>query len=510
MLTTLLSAAAALASLVLSILLYELLRASVLRAFRLRLERDVSRFLSTHGVRLDRFRFTQKPWIRQTLLDDADLAAFSVERARAEGQGVEAIRARIEAYIEEIVPYFNLLSYYKLGFGVARPAMNLLYDVAPDRRSLAAAALDPLPSRAVVYVMNHRSNADYVLFAYVMSRSVALSYAVGEWARVWPLEWLFKSFGSYFVRRGEKDPLYHEVLRRYVNLIARGGLCQGIFLEGGLSRDGALRTPKVGLMDALIEGAVGDGGDVVFVPVGLNFDRVLEDRNLLREAGGGGAPGPKERARSFGRILTKLPSMLGRRLARVLKGALRAVDRGGLEGGVAAVSAGSPVSAQQWFGPEWAVLPRLPRADRRKRMDAFAAHLMGRIAAVIPATPVPLLCDALLRRADAQHTAGRTDLADHIARTIAALRGAGRPVQLGTRVDRAAPEGTPGADEERKVLSDLDAEIGESALGEAVLDAALAVLGPRGVIRREGTRLAFAEADASLLRYYAATLPPTQ
>jgi hypothetical protein len=28
---------------------------------------------------------------------------------------------------------------------------------------------------------------------------VALSYAVGEWARVWPLEHLFRSFGSYFV-----------------------------------------------------------------------------------------------------------------------------------------------------------------------------------------------------------------------------------------------------------------------------------------------------------------------
>ena len=59
----------------------------------------------------------------------------------------------------------------------------------------------------------------------------------GEWARAFPLEHIFKAFGSYFVRRRYREPLYHAVLERYVQLITREGVTQGIFLEGGTSND---------------------------------------------------------------------------------------------------------------------------------------------------------------------------------------------------------------------------------------------------------------------------------
>ena len=64
------------------------------------------------------------------------------------------------------------------------------------------AALADIESNAsVVFVMNHRSNMDYVLVAYMAANRSALSYAVGEWARTWPLQTLIKSLGAYFVRR---------------------------------------------------------------------------------------------------------------------------------------------------------------------------------------------------------------------------------------------------------------------------------------------------------------------
>ena len=99
-------------------------------------------------------------------------------------------------------------------------------------------------TRSLVYLMNHRSNADYVLVSYALAGRVAISYAVGEWARAFPLEHIFKAFGSYFVRRRYREPLYHAVLERYVQLITREGVTQGIFLEGGLTRDGRLQSPE--------------------------------------------------------------------------------------------------------------------------------------------------------------------------------------------------------------------------------------------------------------------------
>jgi len=146
----------------------------------------------------------------------------------------------------------------------------------------AEAALNRIPRDAsVVYVMNHRSNADYLLVAFLLADRVSISYAVGEWARVWPLEGLFRSFGSFFVRRRFRDPLYHAVLERYVQRDVTQGTTQGIFIEGGLSRDGRLQGPKLGLLDYMLRAGA---KDLVFIPVGINYDRVVEDSNLVREA----------------------------------------------------------------------------------------------------------------------------------------------------------------------------------------------------------------------------------
>ncbi len=131
--------------------------------------------------------------------------------------------------------------------------------------------------------MNHRSNMDYVLVAYLAaSTRTALSYAVGEWARVWPLQTLIRSMGAYFVRRRSRDPLYRRVLARYVQMATAAGVTQAMFPEGGLTRDGRLRDPRVGLLDYMLRAFDPEGErDLVFVPVGVNYDRVLEDRSLL-------------------------------------------------------------------------------------------------------------------------------------------------------------------------------------------------------------------------------------
>ena len=55
-----------------------------------------------------------------------------------------------------------------------------------------------------------------------------------------------------------------------------------MFPEGGLSRDGLLREPRIGLLDYMLRTFDPDGErDIVFVPVAINYDRVLEDRSLL-------------------------------------------------------------------------------------------------------------------------------------------------------------------------------------------------------------------------------------
>ena len=84
------------------------------------------------------------------------------------------------------------------------------------------------------------------------------------------------------------------MLERYIAMATAAGVPQAVYPEGGLSRDGRLRSPKLGLLDYMLRGFDPDGPrDLVFIPVGINYDRVLEDRTLLLDTQPGAAkPGP--------------------------------------------------------------------------------------------------------------------------------------------------------------------------------------------------------------------------
>ncbi len=346
------------------------------------------RALFRFRARVDRFKLTSKRYITESLLADERIAAAVDAHAAEHGMARAAVWERVRTYLREIVPAFNLLMYYQFGYALSKAALGLFYKTSVRIRR--PEAFERLPRESIViYVLNHRSNADYVLASYGLAGQVAISYAVGEWARVFPLEYLFKSFGSYFIRRRYREPLYHTVLERYVQLITRNGVTQGLFPEGGLSRDGRLRTPKIGMLDYLLGVArePGFAERMYVVPVGLNYDRVLEDRSLLRElrvTEGGPAP---SRWAQFREVLNFGVSSFG----RLGTGRWKRYGR-------AAVVVGEPLPLAPWLGALAASgtpLFELPRPERLAHVQRFADDLMRRIGSIVPVTAVPLVCAAL-------------------------------------------------------------------------------------------------------------------
>ncbi len=318
------------------------------------------------------------------LADDPAITAAVQSHMTEHKLSEEAVRRQVRKYLDEIIPHFNVLSYYKIGYNAAKILVNLLYKTSVDYQD--ERALERIPKRdVVVYLMNHRSNADYIVVAYVLARGVHVSYAVGEWARAWPLEYVFKSFGAYFIRRRFREPLYHTVLERYVQLITRNGVTQGIFPEGGLSRDGRLRAPKLGLLDYICRTLTDPAfdRDIWFVPVALNYDRVLEDRSLIRELiHHGDRP---SRLVQLGTVVSYLVS----NTVRLLTGRIKRYGR-------VAVNFGTPLSLRAWLKTAPADVLSLPREARLPELERLAREMLVRIGAIIPVTPVPLAAAALL------------------------------------------------------------------------------------------------------------------
>ncbi|TMG74429.1 MAG: glycerol-3-phosphate acyltransferase, partial [Betaproteobacteria bacterium] len=235
------------------------------------------------------------------------------------------------------------------------------------------------PDAAVVFVMNHRSNMDYILAAYLAADQAALSYAVGEWARIWPLSALVRAMGAYFVRRNSKDELYRRVLERYIAMATEAGVPQAVFPEGGLTRDGRMREPRLGVIDYMMRGFRLDGEhDLVFVPLGVNYDRVLEDRSLLR------ALDPDARRVGRARVLWNALVFVAHNLRLMLKSEWRRF-------GYACVNFGSPISMRAYCRERGVDFHKLSGEERKRETAALGARLMEAVGAIVPVVPVPLI-----------------------------------------------------------------------------------------------------------------------
>lgn len=351
--------------------------------FRKRAERALARL----NARLDRpielFKLARRQDMVVRLTYDPRVLEAVTDYAAEEGIPPEVAFESARRYAREIVPGFSATLYFGVAIRLARWLSRGLYRVRIGKVDKALEHIDP--KATVVFVMNHRSNMDYVLITWLVANRSAISYAVGEWARVWPLSRLIRAMGAYFIRRKSRNTLYRRVLARYVQMATAEGATQAIFPEGGLSLNGRVGEAKLGLLSYIVAGWEPAGRDVVFVPVGLGYDRVLEDRVLTEAAAAGNR---QFRSRPVATTLFAL---------RVLWKILRRRFPGF---GTAAAGFGAPVSLRA-FHTQTAGAP----------VEVLAARLMAEIAQVVPVTPVPLVAAALM--------AGPADRAALLAETQA-------------------------------------------------------------------------------------------
>lgn len=336
--------------------------------FRRRMQRVVARL----NERLDRpiqpFKLMARHDMIVRLVHDPKVAEMIATEAEAVGEPLSVLQERARRYAREIVPAFSATIYFGVAARAAKWLSRLIYTVRFDRfDSGAVAGIDK--GATVVFVMNHRSNMDYVLVTHLAAERSALSYAVGEWARVWPLSWLIRASGAYFIRRRHGSLLYRRVLSRYVQMATEEGVTQAIFPEGGLSLTGAVGSAKLGILSYIVSGWRPEGRDVVFVPVALAYDRVVEDRVLVAAHAEG--------TRKFRASVWSITKFVGRQIRRAVQGRFQKF-------GSASVAYGTPLSLSAFLA--------VPREDA---VAALAEELMARIARSVPVLPVPLFCAAL-------------------------------------------------------------------------------------------------------------------
>jgi glycerol-3-phosphate O-acyltransferase len=343
-------------------------------------KRHARKFQRERRIHIDKFKLKRRhAEIELEVFGSREIVQSVQTYAKDHHVSIEQARKQAQTYLQEIVPKFNLLAYYRIGAPVARAIMHFLYRVVVERKPIRDFTERSQKGAAVVYVINHRSNADYVLVAHMLFKFISLSYAIGEWARVWPLNHVFKWFGGYFVRRRYREPLYHAILSKFVQTITRHGVTQGIFIEGGLTRDGAFQKPKLGMLDYIVSAKRDPefSEPLYLIPTAVNYDRVLEDRNLTDEL-----LGREERATKQGKLATTF-DYLFRNFFRGLFGRFKRY-------GYAIVSFGKPISIDEFARAHPQILSA-SYEERKPELQRLAETVMTEISEALPVTPVTLV-----------------------------------------------------------------------------------------------------------------------
>ncbi|MBC7792399.1 MAG: 1-acyl-sn-glycerol-3-phosphate acyltransferase, partial [Clostridia bacterium] len=224
--------------------------------------------------------------IHRHVLRSPEVKAAIEAVAKIAGKSIAELEKKAKRDLDHIAAKYNV-RYVGFAGRVLGWVFNRIYDgVVIDEPGLAA-MLEASRKGPIIMCPTHRSHIDYLVLSYALWRyGVNPPHIVaGANLSFFPLGSFFRRTGAFFMRRSFKDDkLYAAVFQRYVVELVRTGTSIEFFPEGTRSRTGKMLMPRFGILkmtvDAFRERAT---NDLIFVPISLDYERIIEASAYERE-----------------------------------------------------------------------------------------------------------------------------------------------------------------------------------------------------------------------------------
>jgi glycerol-3-phosphate O-acyltransferase len=239
--------------------------------------------------------------IKESILASDRLHQFLAQHAEMRKESILEVRREADEFIDEIAAKYNY-NFVNLVSGPLTWLLNTMYDgTVVDKEGLqrlkTAAQRGP-----VILIPCHKSHVDYLILSLILFKhNLPVPHiAAGKNLSFWPLGPFFRAGGAFFLRRSFRGAvLYSRVFAEYIHKLLEEGFNIELFIEGGRSRSGKLLMPKLGLLTILLNAFKnGACNDMIFQPVFIGYDQVLEESAYLHEVKGG-----KKEPESIGQVL---------------------------------------------------------------------------------------------------------------------------------------------------------------------------------------------------------------
>ncbi|MBW1991703.1 MAG: 1-acyl-sn-glycerol-3-phosphate acyltransferase [Deltaproteobacteria bacterium] len=313
--------------------------------------------------------------VLELTLTDPALMRFIENLAVTEKKNLAKVKKTAQDYFWEISADFNVFLVNLMDRVVRWLSQNLFDGVVFDTEGFERVR-EAGQRGTLIFVPCHKSHLDYLLLNYCIyeHNMHPPRVAAGKNLAFWPLGWIFRDSGAFFIRRRFHGArLYAEVLFAYIKTLIKTGYNLEFFIEGGRSRTGKLVLPKMGLLHMILRAyKEGAAPDLYLVPTFIGYDQVLEEKAYLKEL-----EGKKKEQETVGQLV---------KARKFLKGRY----------GRAYIQFSEPISIKDYLArhPEKYDLEQ-PEDIRKLSLD-LSFQVIQAINQVSVVTPFSLVCAALL------------------------------------------------------------------------------------------------------------------
>jgi len=228
--------------------------------------------------------------IKQNILTNESLQHFMLDHAGKKNVPLFKVHKRADSYIDEIAAKYNI-GMIKILSVIVKLFLDIMFEGVTVNNEVLTKIKGLSKNGPLILIPCHKSHIDYLILSYLLynNNMPCPHIAAGKNLSFWPLGPIFRRCGAFFIRRSFKGAmLYSKIFGEYIYKLLEEGFNIEFFIEGGRSRTGKLLMPKLGLLSILLDTYKnGACDDLLFTPIFIGYDRVLEESSYLEEIEGG-------------------------------------------------------------------------------------------------------------------------------------------------------------------------------------------------------------------------------
>ncbi|KAG7492470.1 hypothetical protein MATL_G00015000 [Megalops atlanticus] len=233
----------------------------------------------------------------ENVLNDSRVESSIVEVAReaspvamepgVEQKAVSKVRRKARGILQEMVANISPAFIRLTGWVLLKLFNGFFWSIQIHKGQLDMVKKAATEHNApLVFLPVHKSHIDYLLITFILfcHNIKAPHIAAGNNLSIPIFSTLIRKLGGFFIRRklddtadGKKDILYRALLHSYTEELLRQQQFLEIYLEGTRSRSGKPSPARAGMLSIVVDSLCASTiPDVLIVPVGISYDRIIE------------------------------------------------------------------------------------------------------------------------------------------------------------------------------------------------------------------------------------------